>query len=344
MTSIFLSSPGPFQNKLALFFSVNDHFLTFKFAKFDKLVSIDFVFYSGKAVEISSDTDFSVSHGFTPIESDTAAAAAAGRERAAYFAAHSLCWSGKKAQVLLLFTAAFPYSFISLIPQCHLSLFSFFVLSILLWFSPFDLLLISIHSLARLSPYSAFFLLLNMDFSNSKTNSFRMTHVLDKLFEEIAPAAHTPHRKVTIVGVGQVGMACAYSILQQVDNNFVAISSQAMSFLLQNIASEICLVDVVADKLKGEMMDLQHGLPFVKNCVVKADTGNWPSFLFWGGTVWCSRLCHHGWIENDCGDCWSETTWRRDPPRPGAEKRRHLQGHHTAARQVFARHSYHGRF
>ena len=107
-----------------------------------------------------------------------------------------------------------------------------------------------------------------------------MTHVLDKLFEEIAPAAHTPHRKVTIVGVGQVGMACAYSILQQVDNNFAAISSQAMSFLLQNIASEICLVDVMADKLKGEMMDLQHGLPFVKNCVVKADTGNWPSFLF----------------------------------------------------------------
>ncbi|PAV59439.1 hypothetical protein WR25_13549 [Diploscapter pachys] len=81
-----------------------------------------------------------------------------------------------------------------------------------------------------------------------------MTHVVDKLFEEVAPAAHTPHRKVTIVGVGQVGMACAYSILQQ------------------NIASEICLVDVVADKLKGEMMDLQHGLPFVKNCVVKADT------------------------------------------------------------------------
>jgi L-lactate dehydrogenase len=34
----------------------------------------------------------------------------------------------------------------------------------------------------------------------------------------------------------------------------------AHSVLQQNIASEICLVDVVADKLKGEKMDLQHGL------------------------------------------------------------------------------------
>lgn len=33
---------------------------------------------------------------------------------------------------------------------------------------------------------------------------------------EIAPAALSAHNKVTIVGVGQVGMACAYSILQQV--------------------------------------------------------------------------------------------------------------------------------
>ncbi|KAI6234083.1 Lactate malate dehydrogenase domain containing protein [Aphelenchoides fujianensis] len=34
----------------------------------------------------------------------------------------------------------------------------------------------------------------------------------------------------------------------------------AHSILQQNIASEICLVDMVEDKLKGEMMDLQHGL------------------------------------------------------------------------------------
>lgn len=71
----------------------------------------------------------------------------------------------------------------------------------------------------------------------------------------VAPIESTPQNKVTIVGVGQVGMACAYSILQQ------------------NIATEICLTDVLADKLQGEMMDLQHGLAFTHNtCIVNAST------------------------------------------------------------------------
>uniref|UniRef100_A0A914VA42 L-lactate dehydrogenase n=1 Tax=Plectus sambesii TaxID=2011161 RepID=A0A914VA42_9BILA len=74
------------------------------------------------------------------------------------------------------------------------------------------------------------------------------------LFHEVAASYETPHAKITVVGVGQVGMACAYSIL------------------LQNVASEICLVDVVKDKLQGEMMDLQHGLAFTRHCVIKADT------------------------------------------------------------------------
>uniref|UniRef100_A0A914RVZ9 Lactate/malate dehydrogenase N-terminal domain-containing protein n=1 Tax=Parascaris equorum TaxID=6256 RepID=A0A914RVZ9_PAREQ len=69
-----------------------------------------------------------------------------------------------------------------------------------------------------------------------------MAETVKALFNEIAPAHKVPHGKVTIVGVGQ------------------------------NIASEICLVDVVADKLKGEMMDLQHGLAFTRHCTVKADT------------------------------------------------------------------------
>lgn len=58
--------------------------------------------------------------------------------------------------------------------------------------------------------------------------------------------------KVTIVGVGQVGMACAFSIITQ------------------GIASEIALVDVMEDKLKGELMDLQHGLTFLHNVKISA--------------------------------------------------------------------------
>ncbi|XP_070580105.1 L-lactate dehydrogenase-like isoform X2 [Ptychodera flava] len=60
--------------------------------------------------------------------------------------------------------------------------------------------------------------------------------------------------KVTIVGVGQVGMACAFSIVQQ------------------GLASEVALVDVIADKIRGEMMDLQHGMAFMKKVKIIADT------------------------------------------------------------------------
>jgi len=60
--------------------------------------------------------------------------------------------------------------------------------------------------------------------------------------------------KVTVVGVGQVGMACAFSILNQ------------------NLARELVLVDCMADKLQGEMMDLQHGVSFLTNTKISAGT------------------------------------------------------------------------
>ncbi|WKX93591.1 hypothetical protein Q1695_011116 [Nippostrongylus brasiliensis] len=74
------------------------------------------------------------------------------------------------------------------------------------------------------------------------------------LMHQIVPATSKAGFKVTVVGVGQVGMACAYSIMQQ------------------RACTELCLVDMVADKVKGEMMDLQHGLPFIGSCIVEAGT------------------------------------------------------------------------
>lgn len=78
--------------------------------------------------------------------------------------------------------------------------------------------------------------------------------IKSQLMANVSRHTDAPHAKITIVGVGQVGMACAFSLITQ------------------HIASEICLVDVVADKLRGEMMDLQHGLCFIKKITVKADT------------------------------------------------------------------------
>lgn len=43
--------------------------------------------------------------------------------------------------------------------------------------------------------------------------------------------------------------------------------------LFQNVSSEVVLIDCMADKLQGEMLDLQHGSTFLKNAKVHASTG-----------------------------------------------------------------------
>lgn len=43
----------------------------------------------------------------------------------------------------------------------------------------------------------------------------------------------------------------------------------------QELADELALVDVMDDKLKGEMMDLQHGSLFLKTAKIVADKGKY---------------------------------------------------------------------
>eukprot|EP00063_Salmo_salar_P006486 XP_013981321.1 PREDICTED: L-lactate dehydrogenase B-B chain-like isoform X3 [Salmo salar] len=77
--------------------------------------------------------------------------------------------------------------------------------------------------------------------------TLNMASILQKLMTPLVSGNPEPPRnKVTVVGVGQVGMACAFSIL------------------LRELADELALVDVMEDKLKGEIMDLQHGSLFLK--------------------------------------------------------------------------------
>lgn len=52
------------------------------------------------------------------------------------------------------------------------------------------------------------------------------------------------HKKVTVVGCGQVGMAIAYSLLNQ------------------TVAGTIALVDMNREKLEGEAKDLEQGSAF----------------------------------------------------------------------------------
>nr|XP_005003187.1 L-lactate dehydrogenase A-like 6B isoform X2 [Cavia porcellus] len=73
------------------------------------------------------------------------------------------------------------------------------------------------------------------------------------------------HSKVSIIGAGSVGMACAVSIL------------------LKGLTDELALVDVSENKLKGEVMDLQHGSLFVKmpNIICSKDYLDVLTFMSW---------------------------------------------------------------
>ncbi|XP_072825751.1 L-lactate dehydrogenase C chain isoform X2 [Vicugna pacos] len=71
-----------------------------------------------------------------------------------------------------------------------------------------------------------------------------MSTVKEQLIENLIEEDEVSQSKITIVGSGAVGMACAICIL------------------LKDLADELALVDIAVDKLKGETMDLQHGSLF----------------------------------------------------------------------------------
>jgi L-lactate dehydrogenase len=81
--------------------------------------------------------------------------------------------------------------------------------------------------------------------------------MFEQLFSKLPGSDRTStgrRRKGIIIGTGQVGMACAYSML------------------IQNTLDDLVLVDVNQRKLEGEVMDLSHGLPFVEPTSIKAGT------------------------------------------------------------------------
>nr|XP_034364954.1 L-lactate dehydrogenase C chain isoform X2 [Arvicanthis niloticus] len=72
-----------------------------------------------------------------------------------------------------------------------------------------------------------------------------MSTVKEQLIQNLVPEEKLSRCKITVVGVGNVGMACAISIL------------------LKGLADELALVDADANKLKGEALDLLHGSLFL---------------------------------------------------------------------------------
>ncbi|MBL1208481.1 L-lactate dehydrogenase [Geminocystis sp. GBBB08] len=81
------------------------------------------------------------------------------------------------------------------------------------------------------------------------------------MFEKILipnPCSEKPSslrpRKGVIIGLGQVGLACAYSLL------------------IQNCFDELILQDIDTEKLEGEVMDLSHGISFLPPTDLKMGT------------------------------------------------------------------------
>ncbi|KAH9644219.1 hypothetical protein HF086_008708 [Spodoptera exigua] len=94
--------------------------------------------------------------------------------------------------------------------------------------------------------------------NNSNNHSYengngKLTTV-DKLLQCRQEKIIDTGNKVSVVGVGQVGMATVFSLLTQ------------------GVTNNVVMVDVNENKLKGEMMDLQHGSAFLFNANIKAGT------------------------------------------------------------------------
>uniref|UniRef100_A0A2I3H5B9 Lactate/malate dehydrogenase N-terminal domain-containing protein n=1 Tax=Nomascus leucogenys TaxID=61853 RepID=A0A2I3H5B9_NOMLE len=73
-----------------------------------------------------------------------------------------------------------------------------------------------------------------------------MAILKDQLIHNLLNEEQTPQNMIAVVEVGAVHTACAISIL------------------MKDLADELALVDVMEDKLKGEMMNLQHGSLFLR--------------------------------------------------------------------------------
>ncbi|CAH7310839.1 L-lactate dehydrogenase A-like 6B [Phodopus roborovskii] len=80
----------------------------------------------------------------------------------------------------------------------------------------------------------------------SVTPASTMATVKGELIEHISSEQPVFHNKVSIIGTGSVGMACAISIIAK------------------GLTDQLALVDSNEEKMKGETMDLQHGSVFMK--------------------------------------------------------------------------------
>ncbi|XP_011018296.1 PREDICTED: L-lactate dehydrogenase B-like [Populus euphratica] len=82
-----------------------------------------------------------------------------------------------------------------------------------------------------------------------------LSQIFFKPIQNTSPPSPTKrHTKISVIGTGNVGMAIAQTILTQ------------------DLADELALVDAIPDKLRGEMLDLQHAAAFLPRTKILAST------------------------------------------------------------------------
>ncbi|XP_027976344.1 L-lactate dehydrogenase A chain-like isoform X1 [Eumetopias jubatus] len=137
-----------------------------------------------------------------------------------------------------------------------------------------------------------------------------MTTLKEQLIQNLLKEEHNPQNKITVVEVGAVGMACAISIL------------------MKDLADELALVDVMEDKLKGELMDLQHSSLLLRTPKIVSGKEDILTYVAWkisgfpknrviesgcnldsaqfrylmGERLGVHPLSCHGWVLGDHGD------------------------------------------
>ncbi|KAG3265866.1 LDHA-containing [Ictidomys tridecemlineatus] len=99
-----------------------------------------------------------------------------------------------------------------------------------------------------------------------------MASLKDQLIVNLLKEEQVPQNKITVVRVGAVGMACAISIL------------------MKDLTDELVLI-FMEDKLKGEMMELQHGSLFLRTPkIVSAKTIMEKAVLIWSSSPHCKLI------------------------------------------------------
>uniref|UniRef100_A0A2I2ZTU3 Lactate/malate dehydrogenase N-terminal domain-containing protein n=1 Tax=Gorilla gorilla gorilla TaxID=9595 RepID=A0A2I2ZTU3_GORGO len=118
-----------------------------------------------------------------------------------------------------------------------------------------------------------------------------MAILKDQLIHNLLKEEQTPQNMIIVVEVGAVHVACVISIL------------------MKDLADELALVDVMEDKLKGEMMNLQHGSLFLgtpkivsgkdynvtansKQVIITAGVSPWETWILYCVCMeWSERCC-----------------------------------------------------